>query len=61
MHEKKYMVLNKIYIELLKFVDFDFSEFSKIAKNRLNYISAKEKTVILSVSYQPLLYLLPFH
>lgn len=44
--KKKYMVLNKIYIELLKFVDFDFSEFSKIAKNRLNYISAKEKTVI---------------
>lgn len=36
------MFLNKIYIELLTFVDFDFVEFSKIAKNRLNYISEKE-------------------
>lgn len=40
--KKNYMFLHKIYIELLTFVDFDFGEFSKIAKNRLNYISEKE-------------------
>lgn len=54
------MVLNKIYIELLKFVDFDVGEFSKIAKKQAELYICKRKN-IHTVSYQPLLYFLPFH
>lgn len=38
---KNYMFVNKLFIEVLKFDDFNFSEFSKVAKIGQNYITAK--------------------
>lgn len=38
---KNYMFVNKLFIEVLKFDDFSFGEFSKIAKIGQNYMPAK--------------------
>lgn len=40
---KNYLLVNKICIEVLKFGDFNFKEFSNIAKIGQNYIPAKKK------------------
>lgn len=36
------MFVNNIYIEVLKFGDFNFGDFLKIAKIAQNYIPAKK-------------------